>query len=552
MNNDMIVSVGEDLDDEVCLGSGNGLSWLPYLNSRDRAKVDVISRLTGIPDPYRVFPELTWPVVLGILLVYFRYFTSEMLTNLFPTCSGLELGLLKRRFKKYVRTARYKGHKMVYYLSPPGFDYFRSKLPGDIIKKAMIPYNAGRVNEEAILCHDTDLRMVLCACLKSFYPSGIGWYTSVKLFLGKSPEECIKEAMGNPGRRQPDSSGELIRADAVMVIDGNCMMIEQDAGTEHKPVIREKLEKYVKYMISLDNRSYQIIFNICVNFSTPERLESKKTVCKNIRDLMKKETLATLGEASNLLSSLLQANPKSIKLRNMYRLIDEYYGRGGSPSSDITALGNYVDSKTPVNPKDRNRANEIREIVYNLYANNGNMRHAIKGGLSLPITYDIRRQAYYIDAYDSGFLDKLIKMLEKRYPGYSSFEKKRVTNNTEGMRYRNFIRIADRNSVKAYCLVSEISTDVGERIRMTEFIKNSSGSDVPITLILIVDSVKDAAKFAEETGFAEKYCNSDDITVPNPEYRITIRFVTYEGDGLGPDIFFITDRSGVIRVTDNF
>ena len=225
-------------DDEV-LGSGVGDYIPPSIANDEMIKKDVIARLTRITEPSWFYADLTWQLVIGILLVFFRFFTAEMLLRLFPTCSGFEISILKGKLEKkghkYITTTIYDGLKATYTLTQDGFDFFRNLIPPEILKSARIPSGIGALNKD-MLKHDVDLRMVLCAYLLAGNKASPKWYTSVRLYERKTPKECIKvEIQGNRNTIK-EQSNTKIKADAIMVFGEGISIVEQDTGTEHGPV----------------------------------------------------------------------------------------------------------------------------------------------------------------------------------------------------------------------------------------------------------------------------------------------------------------------------
>ena len=511
-------------------------------------KRDIMSRLTGVSDFSKVVPSLTWQMILGIMLLYFRFMTAEMLIWLFPDCSGLELGLAKSRLEKkgfdYIETIRYKGLKAVYTLKQDGFDYFRSLLPENNLITSRIPNNIGQINANMVI-HDTDMRMVLCSYLRYGNKAYARWYTSICLFNGVSPEECIRQAIDNRDKSQEGNTAGVIKADAIMDFGDNIAMIEQDTGSERGPVIGDKIEKYAEYFSSLERQSYQVIFNVRVNNGFVERTNSRNSVVKNIKEVMQILPCCTnLQEAYTRISSSLLANPRRVKNVNMYTLLSDYVKDGGDLAGDISALEKYVYDKRPHEIKHEKRALYIKKVISNLYEKKESQRKAIENGLSIPVTWDIYRQAYYINAYDSGFLEKVESEIKRNYPPVFTLYRHR-TAKFSGRVYRNTIVVRHKDETVAMYLVSEISADMAEYIRMTEMMKVCDRYNRNLNFLFVVACHEDAWEFAKETGCVEKFC-SDNVEIPERDNKITIRFMCYNKFGIGLDKLFIPKPDGSV------
>ena len=533
-------------DDDEILGSGIGNYVPPSIASDEMVKKDVIARLTRISEPSWFFANLTWQLVIGILLVFFRFLTAEMLIRLFPDCSGFELSILKgkleKRGHKYITTTIYDGLKVTYTLTQDGFDYFRELIPPGILKSARIPLGIGSINRD-VLRHDVDLRMVLCAYLLSGNKSSPRWYTSIYLQNGKTPAECIKELIKNDKSIIKEQNSVKIKADAIIVFGDGISMIEQDTGTEHGPVIKEKIIKYSEYFALLGEYSYQLLINVCVHNEVKERTRSNANALKNIKELMRDGRYNTLMEAYRELSILLQKDPKRKKYKNMYMLLKSFYLDSNYHGDDIHALSRFVEEKRPVSNIHANRASRIKQIIHNVYLQEDNLKKAINNGLSVTVTSDIYRQAYYINPFESGLLDELVKIVKSECIYGINIIKQR-TAVIRGRIYRNVITVRQNDIIIGRYLVSDISADVAEYIRSKELLQECSHYRDAIYLLLIVSSVEDAMLFCEETKCAEEYCSKEDITVPNPEHNVTIRFMRYADSGIGMGKIFMPSTDG--------
>ncbi|MCR5206207.1 MAG: hypothetical protein K6E47_14340 [Lachnospiraceae bacterium] len=547
MGKEKFYELEEDMyeDDEV-LGSGVGDYVPPSIASDEMIKKDVIARLTRITEPSWFYADLTWQLVIGILLVFFRFLTAEMIMKLFPGCSGFELSILKGKLEKkshkYITTTTYDGLKAAYSLTQDGFDYFRSLIPPEILKAARIPIGIGTINKD-VLRHDVDLRMVLCAYLLSGNKSSPRWYTSLYLQNGKTPMECIKEAIQNDKSVIKAQNNAKIKADAIIAFGEGITIVEQDTGTEHGPVMKDKIIKYSEYFTSLRSHDYQLMINVCVHNEVKERTRSNSNALKNIKELMRDEAYTALTDAYRELSILLQKDPKRKKYKNMYMLLKAFFVDGSFKGDDIRTLSRYVEAQKPVSNIHANRAARIKQIIHSVYIQNENLKNAINNGLSISVTSNICRQAYYINPYESGLLDELLKIVKSECIYGIDVTKHRVAT-IRGHICRNVISLSQKGITIGRYIVSEISSDIAEYIRITEFIKECRGYGDTIYLLLVVASTEDAVLFCEETGCVRDFCSKDNIAKPNPDRNITVRFMQYSETGVGMGKMFIPRGDG--------
>lgn len=532
--------------------TNNDNNMLPVPRGADpvsQAMKDVMMRLTGIGYPSWIYSRVTWRLVLGILLLYLRYITSDLVRHIFSFASGNEIGKLKKKYEKngckYILSIKYSGQKVVYYLSQEGLEYYRSLLPIEHIKDARIPIKIGNVNTPK-LWHDTDLRSLPCAYLMQGNKASITWYTSLHLFNGKKPVDCILSAISGDS----DEPGNII-ADAAIKMSDYVILAEQDTGTQTVQVIIDKINNYAMYFDSIQYKPCQLIFNINVHQKNEQRIKSRKCIFNNIHNLMQDHHLSTVDEAYVKIAELIN-NQHLQRHKNMARLLDDYYTCGGIGNAGINAVLDYLQPNEIEGEKNENRVSIIKNLIRNAYDNKEYVRQAVERGISLAVTGNIYRAAYYINPYDSGLLDELIERIKDEEPfvGGFQFTKARLIKMYSKYICRNVILVKNDKQIKDIYIVSEISADVANNIMMRDLLAESTKFQNPRHIYFVVSDQEEARKFARETRCIEKFHTHENIIIPKQEYKVTIRFIVYSSSGVGIGGLFVPNPDGTIVETE--
>ncbi len=511
---------------------------------------NVIYKLTGTSDLSCAITP-TWEQVIGLLLLYFRYMTSDMLKWLFPWTRGIEIGQIKKRLEsnghKYILSSHLKGLNVVYSLSQDGLKYFRRLLPEEILRAARIPKSARNIDTDN-LWHDTDLRYTFCAYLRLENVAGYRWYTTVKLFSGVTPEEYITGEINNGhGIRKPDALPVKSKADAALFFKDYTILLEQDTGSETPPIIKDKFEKYTSYFSSIDRNAYQVAFVVNYHNKEGKRVLTRMSICNNIRNQMRKSSLITLGDAYDCLSSLLLEAPNSKKVHNMLLLLNDFFSSSGHRSAQISDLYQYVESHKPADIDTESRVKTIKGIFRSVYDDNLHLRILVSKGLSVVVTGDIYKAAYYINPYDSGMMYSMESEIRKGYHKDVIYHLYRKLSSL-----RNVISLEYNGKTSAIYIVQEISADITGNIVMKEFLSSDLRYSYPVHILLVVADTKDAIKFSAETGCVEKYCDSEDVTILDPTRLVTVRFMKYRDSGEGLGDYFVPKSDGTLVPAEEF
>jgi hypothetical protein len=503
--------------------------------------------LAGAMVPESVLKTPTMSLTAGIAILNLGCLTPEMMQRIFPWAQPTELGLIKSKYKRkgedYFDSKYYHRAKCVYTLNKEGIKFFTSKLLDDEMESIKKGMGAGYMAPNK-LWHDIGIRNVPCACLR--YSSDVSYklYSSVILMHGSRPEQRVLASdTDNNGQSKLISPKDII-TDAVMIIDKYCILIEEDTASEPIIKLRAKMENYADYFETLEKYDYQLIFNIDIPDDTHDRISSRASICDNIRILMSDNMMTTLHEAEEKIVLLAEKYPDRVRYINMLNLLEDYYESGGNRENGISQLTAFVkNQKTEENEKEKKRAAMIRKSIDDVYKANLKLSKAISQGLSIPVTNDIYRQAYYINPYDSGLLDEIIDRLGIRGAEYD-FRKGRCSSVNEKI-LRNYIVVWHEKKAHSFYMASEISADIAENIRLVEFLKSYKGEfKLPLHILIICASHEEAATFASETKCIRKYCDLKDNTRPFDRYNVILRFTDYSKSGTGIGELYIPQEDG--------
>ena len=514
-----------------------------------KAMKDVIMRLTGIGYPSWIYSGITWGLVIGILLLYLRYLTSDHLKCIFVFASGNEIGKLKKRFEKkgykYIMSVKYVGHKVAYYLSQEGLEYYRSIVPEELLENARVPHRPGNVNTPK-LWHDTDLRSLPCAYLMQGNKAKISWFTSLHVYHGEKPTECIQEAIEDKDDNK--APGNII-ADGAIRIGDYVIFAEQDTGTQTPQVIEEKISNYTVYFNSVGYISCQLIFNVNRHDKNEQRVKSRKCIYNNIHNLMQDHDIYSIEDAYKKIAELI--NEKNLqRYRNMAKLLDDYFACGGRGDVGINAVLDYLQSQDIETGKNDNRVNMIKKLLKSAYTKDDRMKQAVEKGLSYVVTGNIYRAAYYINPFESGLLEELIEKIKEEDPMNPQYVKYRLIKMYGRYMCRNVILVKDGQRIKDMYIVSEISADISNNIMMRNLLDESIKYQTCRHIYFIVANEEEARKFAEETKCIKRFHLAENIIMPNPENKVTIRFINYAHNGIGLGNMYVPKEDGATIETE--
>lgn len=530
----------------------------------------------------------------GHLLIY-KYITIEQFRSLLPDYNAYRISNIINRFnnrkKQFFASRKFDDNQVYYYLTPAGFEYFSSFVPEEFLYAAMIPLSKKDLPSSSMAAHEVKLRDVPCGCLSIECFSKFDWYSSIPLYSGYSPVESISAY-----RSTISLSTNIIIEKNTLVADGiilfrddagsSSVIVEQDTGSERGKIMLSKLSSYYGYLNSLKHPEKTcLLFNIYVpskdstaykNENPSEKKNLFITTPRNIDLLLNTTESIDLNVFySNICSYIEAGKQRSRTYKNIKRLLDMYVKEGNDLSAGIDPLRDYISRKKaeisnlPYSPsvQNRSRYNYLRNIIlislglknndqksltyYNeVLSSEESLLSAVTKGASILITNNFMQHAYYLFPYESGFLNAIISKLSSKYcSGYDMMKARSSKNLISGFIFKNVVRIINKGTgEESFFIVQEISSDVSAFYNTYVFLKNYTGRNIDLHLILLVSSIYDAITLERNTGFINRFCEHDDIMRPNPVYRLTIRFFDYGSckPGNSKLVFFLPSSYGRI------
>ena len=511
--------------------------------------------------------------LLKLYLLHYRYITKAQFQNIFPEMSKNFIATVCSRDKD-ISYEKLKSEQIsYYYLTDPGYTKIRSAYPEEYLKAARIPAKTGNLPVEKRASHEIHIRDGIYAVLStdSFMPPD--WYTSIDLIENVSPYLSIKSATEESSGKPKATEKNTVKADAIMVFEDNASIIlEEDCCTEHSMILANKITAYGNYFSSIRRNDIttgnaantKLIFNI-IGPNEAVKKFTNNTADKGLRttleDIVKGYDLIqanSLKEYYELVcDKSASAGPRKFAYLNQKELLEEYIKNNLQLSHGIQALKDFVknrqDKAVPSSEGSRKRCEQIQNMLKESYSNNDDWKRAINDGISVTVTDNFEKDAYYLCPYESGLMDNIRSMIESEYLG-SRTRKERSVPAPQGIGgvVKNLITVTSslngkENAVRERYFVSEISADYAEYLRMKKLLISYSGQYGKNThFIFLVASEKDARRFVNDTGCVEQFCHPDDVTEPKPEYGTTIRFIDYSKCENGDLRAFVPRKDGKI------
>lgn len=492
--------------------------------------------------------------VLIMLLLHFRYMTVEQFNMLFPFHSRGLLKSLKgyrsKSFGQYFNSTAYDGKNCVYTLSPDVYDAYSGLFPDGY--RAVVDFmSRPRTSSRAVLNHDVSMCDVPYGCLAAGLREPLRWYCYAPLSPGLFPAEAAASSMsrkeaGGSVMNSPDS----VIPDAIMLLSGDGVIVEQDMCTERISRITGKFEAYGKYFSSLNGpmSHIQLLFNVSAPLAPV-----KGTRTRGVNTLAKLKVFSDAVGSDNLqqvyisLRDVYRDRPDN-SARNMISLITEFYPdeneRFQKTVGDLDAsLSGRKDLETRAGISERGRkindrvsdiARAFREFRNSSSPASYSFFAAIKRGLSLVVTCDYRRYCRYFNPFGSGEMDVFLNSVKQKYArsALTPYCVRGITLEIARSRtvMRNCIafRLSGGKTFPLLYVFSEVSFDIAERIRMADLIGSYDRKDIDLHLVFIVRDTDAAIGFCSETKCIEKFCRMDNPLEPNESYNVSVRFFSMD------------------------
>ena len=553
-----------------------GIEYLPEKEDPEYSSLrDLYYDMTG--SIYSVFGDgsfLTPRQVFYIYLLKYRYITIEQFKILFPHCCKSYLTTLAWRNKNEIRRYACEG-KTYYALTGATYAEIRALFPTEYLLAAQISIKS--TSASSVRFHDLQIAGIPATILSLKTFSFFDWYKGIEMAHGKPPIECVedtgkvKSEKGEYKKSSNDDENNI--ADGVaLFVDGHTAIFEVDCNSETIAKFFKKIKKYATYYSSLKNpHKHQLVISVVPKTITsqikPRR--NKKidtatsiTVFQKVKEIMEEQELKILNELLEYITNMCNKRNSQYKTYTAIRdLLKDYSDAGHDLYSGIDDLKRYIDNHETVQYETRmaaRRCRLIRDMLYKHMQKDGSESLSVfpQNGISVVVTENFNRYAKFIMPRVSGFMDKVIDEIKKKYPKANiacyDYEKINISATNQSIYLNNFMVVTGEDVEDGTMLVSvsEISCDASERVRMAQFISNFKGirrndKYIPIHFLYLVSSVESAVDFVNQTGIDELFYSDFNITQSDSK-KVTTRFLDYStpASAQGKFEYFVVDSEG--------